>query len=249
MVGTEAGGPVVNREVQAIILLALAVVGLTVSFTGAYAAYVKPSLLPYLVVSCLALVVLAIAPYVAEMRQAARSAGHDHADHQHGNRVAWLLLLPTLVLMLISPPALGANAAEGDSGVVSAGDLELAGLPPIPAGDPAEITLLDVGIRAGFPDVGGLAGRTVELVGFAEPRPDGGWYLTRISIACCAADALALKVVAQDAPAPAADTWVQVVGTIEETSTGQPPALAIRSLTEVPEPSVPYLLRAGAGLY
>lgn len=158
-VGIGAGEHEMNRDVQAVILFALAVAGLTVSFNGAYAAYVKPSLLPYLIASCVALLVLAIAPYVAELRRATRSAPHDHADHgdadhEHSIRVAWLLLLPTLVLMLIAPPALGAAAAEGDSGVVSADDLELAGLPPIPDGDPAEVTLLDVATRAGFPDVG-----------------------------------------------------------------------------------------------
>lgn len=234
-----------NRDVQACVLLALGTAGLTTSLTGTYAAYVKPSLLPYLVASCIALLVLALAPYVSELRR--RSSAEDEPEHEHGVRIAWLLLLPTLVLMLIAPPALGASAAKNDSGVVTAADLDLARLPPIPAGDPVELTLLDVGMRAPFPDVGGLAGRTVKLVGFAEPRSDGGWYLTRISIACCAADALAVKVDAQGVPPPAADSWVEVVGTIAAAAVGEPPVLIVESVTPVSEPQFPYLLRGGQG--
>jgi uncharacterized repeat protein (TIGR03943 family) len=241
-----------NKDVQAVVLLSLGTAGLTSSLTGTYSAYVKPSLLPYLIASCVVLLVLGAAPYVAELfgkSSPADDHGDDHGHGEHGNRIAWLLVLPTLVLMLIAPPALGASAAEGDSGVVTARDLDFAKLPPIPAGDPVALTLLDVGMRAGFPEVGGLAGRSVSLVGFAEPRADGGWYLTRISIACCAADALALKVDAQGAPAPAKDAWVEVVGTIEATSEGEPPALIVESITPTTEPSSPYLLRGGSGLY
>ena len=39
--------------------------------------------------------------------------------------------------------------------------------------------------------------------GSSPPDPAGGWWLTRLCLACCAADALAAKVVAVDAPAAA----------------------------------------------
>lgn len=237
-----------NRDVRALLLLALGTAGLVTAFTGSYAAYVKPSLLPYLVVSCVALVALGAAPYVGELF--GRSTPDEADDgHDHGNGIAWLLLLPTLVLMLVGPPALGAAAAEGDSGVVTQADLDLSRLPPLPSGDPMAVTLLDVGMRAQFEQVGGLAGKRVSLVGFAEPRDDGGWYLTRISIACCAADALALKVFAEGAPPPATDAWVEVTGTIEETALGEPPTLVVDTVTPVAEPDSPYLLRGGTGLY
>lgn len=242
-------GRLMGRDVRALLMLSLGTAGLVTSLTGSYAAYVKPSLLPYLVVSCVALVVLGATPYVAELAGRSPSAGGGEEQHGHGNGVAWLLLLPTLILMLVGPPALGAAAAKGDSGVVTQSDLDLARLPALPAGDPMQVTLLDVGMRAQFPEVGGFGGRRVTLVGFSEPRADGGWYLTRISIACCAADALALKVSAEGAPAPATDTWVEVTGTIEATTAGTPPALLVETVAPIPEPDAPYLLRGGTGLY
>jgi uncharacterized membrane protein YcgQ (UPF0703/DUF1980 family) len=46
------------------------------------------------------------------------------------------------------------------------------------------------------------------------PREGSGWYVTRIGITCCAADAVAYTV-AVDAPPDglAADQWVEVIGT------------------------------------
>jgi hypothetical protein len=38
--------------------------------------------------------------------------GRDAHGHAHGNRVAWLLLLPVFAIFLIAPPALGAYAAD-----------------------------------------------------------------------------------------------------------------------------------------
>lgn len=39
-----------------------------------------------------------------------------------------------------------------------------------------------------------LRGQPVELTGFVVPAEQDGWYLTRMKIFCCAADAAALKV-------------------------------------------------------
>lgn len=238
-----------SRDIQALVLVALGTAGLAASATGNYSAYVKPSLLPYLVAACVALIVLAVSPYFGSAgRDAAGGHGADDAGatadgHDHGTRVTWLLLLPTLVLMLIAPPALGAAAAGRDTGVLSATDLQLSRLPPIPAADPADLSLLDVAMRSGFDDVGGLAGRAVRVAGFVEPAEDGGWYLSRISIACCAADALAVKVEVRGAAPPPADTWVEVIGTIETTSADRPPILNAGTVRTIPEPDMPYLLR------
>ncbi|WP_228395245.1 TIGR03943 family putative permease subunit, partial [Modestobacter roseus] len=81
----------------------------------------------------------------------------------------------------------------------------------------------------------------VRLVGFAVPRDDGGWDLARFSINCCAADATALRVqVAGDRPGPAADQWVQVVGTAGRREAGGPPVLRADVVSEVPAPAEPY---------
>jgi uncharacterized repeat protein (TIGR03943 family) len=237
-----------NKDTQSAVLLAFGAAGVTTSLTGTYSAYVKPSLLPYLLLASIVLVVIGLVPMVSDLlKRSEKEADDADADHG-GNLVSWLLLLPTLVLMIITPPALGADAAARDTGVVTASDLELARMPPLPAEDPIRLTLLDIAMRSGFPDLGGLAGRQVEVLGFAEPRDDGGWYLSQITIACCAADAIAVKVDVQGAEAPAADSWAQVVGVLEETAAGQPPALVVQSLTAATEPELPYLLRGSTGL-
>lgn len=51
------------------------------------------------------------------------------------------------------------------------------------------------------------------MVGFATPAQNGNWYLTRMTLVCCAADAQARKVEIRGASAPATDSWVQVLGT------------------------------------
>ena len=60
-----------------------------------------------------------------------------------------------------------------------------------------------------------LAGRKVELTGFAVPNEGGeGWYLARLQMACCAADAVVNKVLlVTDRPEPEADSWWTVRGT------------------------------------
>lgn len=44
------------------------------------------------------------------------------------------------------------------------------------------------------------------------PRQGGGWYLTRMTLVCCAADARAVKLEVRGAPAPPADAWVSLSG-------------------------------------
>jgi uncharacterized membrane protein YcgQ (UPF0703/DUF1980 family) len=75
--------------------------------------------------------------------------------------------------------------------------------------------------------------------------PDGGWYLTRLSLSCCAADAIATKITVVDAPyAPPSDTWVTVTGqwvpgggTQSETAI---PWVKATTMAEVSVPKNPY---------
>ena len=92
---------------------------------------------------------------------------------------------------------------------------------------------------------GVLAGREVELTGFAVPTADGeGWYLARLQMACCAADAVVNKVVISGVPAPEADTWWKVRGTwIEpegELSDVSEHGFEVVEMEEVTDPPDPY---------
>ncbi len=141
------------------------------------------------------------------------AAGHQPADghlHASGPRIAWLLVLPVLAIFLVAPPALGSYAAARDSATVAPpAESEF---PPLPPGDPTPVRVADYAVRAVWDGGRSLHGRTVTMSGFATPREGGGWYLTRMSLSCCAADALATKVEVREAPAPPTDSWVALTG-------------------------------------
>ncbi|WP_279582711.1 TIGR03943 family putative permease subunit [Fodinicola feengrottensis] len=87
--------------------------------------------------------------------------------------------------------------------------------PPLPAGNPVPVTLLDYASRAIWDQGLSLNSRHLLLTGFASPRPGGGFYLTRMVITCCAADALPIKIEMRgNVPdGLSANTWLNVVGT------------------------------------
>ena len=59
--------------------------------------------------------------------------------------------------------------------------------------------------------------RQVRVDGFAVlDEETGGWYVARISLACCAADGVAYRILVEDAPFPGTDQWVSVTGVIAE---------------------------------
>ncbi|MGY1750347.1 TIGR03943 family putative permease subunit [Modestobacter sp. SYSU DS0511] len=95
-------------------------------------------------------------------------------------------------------------------------------------------------------DPAALAERRVRLVGFVVPRDDGGpgdgtWDIARFSIACCAADAAALRVQVLDASSGlSADQWVEVVGTAVPREPGGPPVLRAASVEPIAAPAEPY---------
>ena len=170
------------------------------------------------------------------------SASHDHAHESM--RTAWLLLVPVAAIFLIAPPPLGAYTASRESSSVSepkAGSV----FAPLPPGDPVPLLLNDYTVRAVWDDGVTLEGREVELVGFVTPTADG-WQLTRLALACCAADAVASKVQpVGDVPSLPANTWVSVVGTYNPGGGTQSdtavPWVNVRSIQEIPAPADPYL--------
>lgn len=175
----------------------------------------------------------------------AHDDGHGH-DHSKGPHVAWLLCLPVLALFLIAPPALGSYTAERSDTTIAkpAAKTVDAGFPALPPGDPYDMTLGDFGVRAVWDPAETLTGRNIRLTGFATPGKDGTWYVNRLVISCCAADAVARKVQIHGVPAPPTDTWVTVVGTWlktgEAASESATPALTAATVETVPAPKEPY---------
>ncbi|MFD0777049.1 TIGR03943 family putative permease subunit, partial [Streptomonospora algeriensis] len=161
-------------------------------------------------------------------------------------RVAWLLLLPVLAVFVVAPPALGSYTAESAS----------AGAPPREGGDydelgdpasdgPVEMEIQEFISRAWTDEERSMEGLTVRLTGFAVPNPEGeGWYLARLQMACCAADAIVNRVLITDRPEPPEDSWWRVEGT------WQPPEgdlrnvrnhrFSVEAMEEVEDPPDPY---------
>jgi len=200
----------VNRQAQAVIMLLVGGAVLRVSLTDQYLRYVKAGLRPFLIAAGATLVLAAVMTLWYEIR--GRSAPHEHREPW----VSWLLILPVFALLLVAPPALGSHAASR-SGTALA---EVSDFPPLPAGDPARISVLDYASRAVFDKGRSLGDRRVSLTGFVVDGPDGRRYLARMILTCCAADARPVKVaLAGELPGSVkADSWLEVTGTFSAKS-------------------------------
>ncbi|MEU6177669.1 TIGR03943 family putative permease subunit [Streptomyces coeruleorubidus] len=171
---------------------------------------------------------------------------HSHPGHTHGPagpRVAWFLTLPALALLLFPPPALGSYSADREADRRAARGVGT--FPALPAGNPLDLTLGDFGSRAVYDSDRSLKGRTVRLTGFVTRDTDGTWYVTRLLVSCCAADATTAKAEVRGAGAPPVDTWVTVTGTWHPegepgSAAAWPPVLDATSVRRVRQPDNPY---------
>lgn len=246
-----------RRDVAAVLLILLGGAIMRITVTEAYINYVKPGMKPYLIASAAVLLVLGVLAFVDSIRDK-REAPHAHEEtgegeheilddgHGHGRmRSAWLLILPVAAIFLVAPGPLGAYTASREGANVSAPKTG-SEVTPLPPGDPVPLRLDEFAVRAVWDNGRTLEGRTVEVVGFATPDPEGGWILTRLGLACCAADALATKVKPiGDVPDLPANTWVSVTGRYTPgggTGTSDAiPWLQVDSIIRVPQPQDPYL--------
>jgi uncharacterized repeat protein (TIGR03943 family) len=234
---------------------------LRISLTDEYLIFLKRSMRPWLVASGIVLAVLGVVRFVAAARtptpEAPAPEEHDDNDHEHshdhGSQLAWLLILPFVVVFAAAPQPLGAFAASRQPARTPPPPSVGIGMdyPPLHAAGPDgvhELLLIDFVARAIYDDRAQMKGEPVRLVGFVAPDPNGGphgFLLTRFALSCCAADGrpiqVAIRRVPHDVPPP--DTWVVVEGTwLPDPSGHEPrtPALAAKSLRIVPKPAAPY---------
>ncbi|WP_409330270.1 TIGR03943 family putative permease subunit [Trujillonella humicola] len=247
------------------VLLLLGGYVLQVALTDAHLAYVQGAFRPFLLIAAVVLLAVALLGLLRVWRQRSTADddpegedhtpdGHDHDDDEHGHahgapRVAWLLVAPVVVLALVAPPALGSftvarqtTPAEVPTGAVADS------LGPDDEGqDHRTLPLVQYRWRALHDDVSPLEGRQVRLTGFVVPREGGGWYVARIRISCCAADAVGVTVVV-DGPQGdlVPDQWVEVVGTwappVTHPSLGFPEAvIAPVDVRPIETPADPYV--------
>ena len=149
-----------------------------------------------------------------------------------------------LGLLLVAPPALGSYAANRAGTAITASD----DYAPLPAGDPVHLTVLDYAARAVFDQGHTLANRRIELSGFLTAAPDHSWYLTRMILTCCAADARPIKIaLTGDVPAGlTADGWLRIVGTYTPQTVKDPvngeriPYLTVQTAESITAPAEQY---------
>ncbi|WP_217569956.1 TIGR03943 family protein [Streptomyces sp. GbtcB7] len=250
-----------RRYGPALLLLLSGAAVLRISLFGdLYLRYVQAGLRPYLVVSGVLLVILAVLGAVRATRT--YEDDHDHRgeedeegkerdvevdrgghDHRRTPRISLLLAVPAAALLLHPPPALGSYSADREAAQRAAQGVGT--FPALPAGDPVDLTLGQFTSRAVYDSGRSLKGRTVRMTGFVTRGGDGSWYLARLLITCCAADASTYKIEVRGADAPVNDTWVTVTGTWRPkgklgSDAAWPPVVDAASVTKVKEPENPY---------
>ncbi len=248
-----------SRTSQDVLLFLFGLIMLRVGASDLHLRFVKPGMQPLIVLSAVVLLVLVA---LSLLQQASRPSAHrptqriftptprpqedEHAGHGHEHgapRTAWLLALPLLVLLLVAPPPLGADAVRRSvsSAPPAVGQEELTALPAAREDGVRELSLGEYGNRARVAPAT-LAGAPVRLVGFVV-HDEQGWLLARLTLSCCAADGrpVVVRIGGPAAlPVPEQDSWVEVVGSYAAGGPDGVPALAASSTRGVPEPSSPY---------
>ncbi|MEU9474601.1 TIGR03943 family protein [Streptomyces sp. NPDC048191] len=230
-----------NRQSQAAVMFLLGAALLHAGSTDLYLRYVKGGLRPLLLASGAVLIAAALATVWYERRRG-RGGGHTH-EHPEP-KVSWLLLLPLLALILVAPPALGSYSALRSGTALQ----KPYALGPLPAGDPAPLSVVDYASRAAYGHGRSLHGRPVRVTGFLALDHSGAPYLVRMALNCCAADAQPVKIAltGELPPVLRPDAWLEVTGTYTPRLTHDPvnngpvPYLKVTSTKPVPVPHDPY---------
>jgi uncharacterized repeat protein (TIGR03943 family) len=249
-----------SRGSQNLVLLLVGLSTAVMLVKGTYLNYVKPGLLPWLIVAALALVALGLVTVIRDIRMAAgrgeehdekHDEEHDSDDDGHGHRhqpwLTWLLLVPIAMVAFVVPPALDASGASPQVAAAVSAPQRRA-FPPLPPGPAPTVSLPETVMRAAADSTNSLNGRSITLTGFALHH-SGGVDLGRVVIVCCAADAQLARIHLSGDGAPAAagypdDTWLQIQGQIVPGSShaedGFIPTLAVENVTRIDKPANTY---------
>lgn len=237
-----------SRETENALLLMVGISIAMVAVTGTFTRYVKPSLLPWLVVAAAALIALAVVSILRELRQPRPEAHVAHDGHSHGGgAVVWALGLPVVVLVFVVPPALSPRAATTTTIRQVSNDVLRQAYPPLPAGAAPELPLPAAVNRATYDSAGTLDGRTITVVGFTY-KNGAAIELARVTITCCAADARLFRLQLTGPGAGVAtglpeNSWLRVRGVMSPPKHDDPqsiPSLATSSADQIAAPDDQY---------
>lgn len=240
-----------SRETENTVLLLIGISIVMITVSGVFTRYVKPGLLPWLAASAVVLIGLALVAIIGDIRRGGPRTSdltEDHGhEHSHRTGIVWLLVVPILVLMFVSPPALRPSAAAPSVTSVS-NDVLNRSFPPLPPGQAPEVSLPEVLMREAHDITGSLTNRTITMTGFVLNEAQGV-DLGRVVIICCAADAQLARIHLRGPAAGGAaglpdNTWLRVQGQVTPAAR-QPDSDAIPTLqatvvTRIDAPPNPY---------
>lgn len=185
---------------------------------------------------------------------APRNPGHHgHSHHEHDHALTWgaafIILVPILLGLFISPRPLGASAmANREVGFESRQSAMPAAVAVAASKTSTERNILDwiyAFQKEGEPS---FAGAEADVTGFVfrnEKFAGNEFSLTRYIVSCCVADASYVSIVTRGSAAEKYnnDEWVRVRGYFEMgTFDGSPRIILIpREIVTVPIPNQPYL--------
>lgn len=218
-----------SREAQNILVLLIGLSTGLIAVKGTYLNFVKPALLPWLLVAAVLLVVLAAVCLVRDLRRGPPSG------HHHRGALAWLLLIPVALTAFVTVPPMSAGGAETVTAAVAP---PKRAFPPLPAD--GAVSLPEVVLRAAADSTKSLEGRTITVTGFTM-----GDDLARVVIVCCAADAQLARMHLTGAVGPHPnDTWLKVRGKVlpgsSSPSTNFVPTMEVTSADPIPKPRNTY---------
>ena len=218
-----------SRETQNILMLLIGLSTGLIAVKGTYLNFVKPALLPWLLVAAVLLVALAAVCLVRDLRRGPPSG------HHHRGALAWLLLIPVALTAFVTVPPMSAVGAETVTAAVAP---PKRAFPPLPAD--GVVSLPEVVLRAAADSTKSLEGRTITVTGFTM-----GDDLARVVIVCCAADAqLARMHLTGAIGLHPNDTWLKVQGKVipgsSSPSTNFVPTMEVTSADPIPKPRNTY---------
>lgn len=240
-----------SREAENTVLLLVGISIAMITGSGVFTRYVKPGLLPWLIVSAVVLIGLALVAIVGDIRRGGPRTSEAEADHGHGHShrtgIVWMLVVAVLVLMFVAPPALRPSAAAPSVTSVSNTVLNKA-FPPLPPGPDPDVSLPEVLMREAHDTTGSLTNRSISVTGFVLNEAQGV-DLGRVVIICCAADAQLARIHLRGPAAGGAaglpdNTWIRVQGQVtpapRQPNSPAIPTLRATAVTRIDAPPNPY---------
>lgn len=240
------------RTFQALILAGLGIYLLSKVIDGRILLYINQRFVILILLASFVFLFLAQLAMRERISEDGVEGSHDHSLDGETNLsgwVLWLLALPIIIGLFSPERPLSSNALQirginvSSSLSVQQGATDALGIPS------SQRSVLDwIRVVNQNPDGEGIIGEKADVTGFVYHDTRLGknqFMVSRFSIACCVADAIAMGMVVNwpDASNLVDNQWVRVIGTSDLLALeGKPlPVINADQVELIPEPEQPYL--------